>query len=145
MSVADEKHIVLTARAAEQAGDLTAPRIFAAGPCLTAPGGHPVATILRGELGRFRNAAVEVGDAGEGRGTVRQLVDEDRVDLIKVVYSTIPGNVPRLDRDILDASSRRRTLSDDASSPTWPRRRRSACNQDPACVAGHPSRRTPTT
>jgi imidazolonepropionase-like amidohydrolase len=103
VSVADEKHMVLTARAAERAGDLTAPRIFAAGPCLTAPGGHPVATILRGELGRFRHAAVEVGDAGEGRRTVRQLVDEDRVDLIKVVYSTIPGNVPRLDRYALDA------------------------------------------
>jgi imidazolonepropionase-like amidohydrolase len=103
VSVADEKNIVLAARAAERSAALTAPRIFAAGPAMTAPGGHPVATILHGELGRFRNAAVEVSDPTEARHTVRQLVQEDGVDLIKVVYSTIPGNVPRIGRHTLDA------------------------------------------
>ena len=34
---------------------------------------------------------------------MRQLVEEDSVDVVKVVYSTIPGNVPRLGRDTLDA------------------------------------------
>lgn len=102
MSVADEKDIVLAARKAEREGDLTAPRVFAAGPGLTAPGGHPVATILHGQLGRFRNTAVEVSDPAEGRAAVRQLVQEDGVDLIKVFYSTIPGNVPRLGRETLD-------------------------------------------
>lgn len=103
VSVADEMDVVLAARAAERKGDLTAPRVFAAGPALTAPGGHPVATILRGELERFRNMAVEVGDPADGRRAVRRLVQEDGVDLIKVVYSTIPGNVPRLGSDVLGA------------------------------------------
>ena len=47
VSVADELDLVLVARAAERDGDVTAPRVFAAGPALTAPGGHPVTTILR--------------------------------------------------------------------------------------------------
>ena len=103
VSVADEKDIVLAARGAERKGSLTGPRVFAAGPALTAPGGHPVTTILHGELGRFPKAAMEVGDPTQGRAAVRQLVQEDGVDLIKLVYSTIPGNVPRLGRHTLDA------------------------------------------
>jgi imidazolonepropionase-like amidohydrolase len=103
VSVADERDLVLAARAAEREGDLTGPRVFAAGPALTAPRGHPVTTILHGEPGRFRNMAVQIGDPVEGRRAVQRLVRGYGVDLIKVVYSTIPGNVPRLGRDILDA------------------------------------------
>ena len=47
--------------------------------------------------------AMEVGDPADARHAVSRLVQGDGVDLIKVVYSTIPGNVPRLGRDILDA------------------------------------------
>ncbi len=47
--------------------------------------------------------AVEVGNPADGRHAVSRLVQGDGVDLIKVVYSTIPGNVPRLGIDIVDA------------------------------------------
>jgi imidazolonepropionase-like amidohydrolase len=103
VSVGDPKDLVLAARASERDGRLRAPRIVAAGPTLTAPGGHPVATILHGEPGRFRNLAIEISGPAEGRRAVRQLVAGDGVDLLKVIYSTIPGNVPRLGRDTLDA------------------------------------------
>ena len=38
----------------------------------------------------------------EGRRALRRLVEHDHVDLIKVVYSSIPGNVPRLGRNTLE-------------------------------------------
>lgn len=90
VSVGDDKNIILTARAAEREGKLVAPRIFASGSIFTAPGGHPVGTILHGEASRFRDIALEVGDPAEGRRALRRLVEHDDVDLIKVVYSSIP-------------------------------------------------------
>jgi len=103
VSVGDDKNIILAARAAERDGTLVAPRIFASGSMFTAPGGHPVGTILHGEVSRFRDIAVEVGDPAQGRHALRRLVENDDVDLIKVVYSSIPGDVPRLGRDTLEA------------------------------------------
>ena len=43
VSTGDDPQRILAARAAERAGELVGPRIFAAGSVLTAPGGHPVA------------------------------------------------------------------------------------------------------
>ena len=54
-------------------------------------------------MSRFRDIALEVGDPAEGRRALRRLVEHDDVDLIKVVYSSIPGDVPRLGRDTLEA------------------------------------------
>ncbi len=48
VSVGDDPRKVLAARAAEREDKLVGPRIFAAGSVFTAPGGHPVSTILRG-------------------------------------------------------------------------------------------------
>lgn len=103
VSLGDDKNIILTARAAERDGTLVAPRIFASGSVFTAPGGHPVGTILHGEASRFSDMALEVDDPAQGRRALRRLVTHDDVDLVKVVYSSIPGDVPRLRRDTLEA------------------------------------------
>ena len=103
VSVGDDKRLVLAARAAERRGELVAPRIFAAGSVFTAPGGHPVGTIMHGEAARIRDLAIEVSDPADGRGKLRRLVEDDDVDVIKVIYSTIPGHGPRLERATLDA------------------------------------------
>jgi imidazolonepropionase-like amidohydrolase len=103
VSVGDDKSIILSARSREREGMLVAPRIFASGSLFTAPGGHPVSTILHGEAARFRGIAVEVGDPTDGRRRLERLVVDDDVDVVKVVYSTSPGDVPRLGRDVLDA------------------------------------------
>jgi imidazolonepropionase-like amidohydrolase len=103
VSVGDDPGTVLAARSAERQGRLLGPRIFAAGPVFTAPGGHPVGTILHGEAARLEGLAIEVGDVVEARRRVRRLVEDHGVDLVKVIYSTIPGDGPRLGRDVLDA------------------------------------------
>ena len=96
VSVGDDKEIILSARAAEVDGTIVAPRVYVSGTIFTAPGGHPCSTILHGLAEQFRDLAVEVDDPADGRARVRRLVTEDEVDLVKVVYSTIPGDVPRL-------------------------------------------------
>jgi imidazolonepropionase-like amidohydrolase len=103
VSVGDDPRRIVAARAAEREGSLLAPRIYAAGSVFTAPGGHPVGTILRGEAVRVGELAIEVGEPFEGAGRVRQVVEDHGVDIIKVIYSSIPGNGPRLRRDVLDA------------------------------------------
>jgi hypothetical protein len=62
VSVGDDKNIILRARAAEREGKLVAPRIIASGSMVTAPGGHPVGTILYGDVSRFRDVALEVAE-----------------------------------------------------------------------------------
>ena len=103
VSVGDDPSTVLAARASEREGTLLGPRIFAAGSVFTAPGGHPVGTILHGEAARLRGLAIEVADAVDGRRRLRRLVEDEGIDLVKVIYSTIPGGGPRIGRDVLDA------------------------------------------
>ena len=103
VSVGDDPATVLAARAAERNGSLLGPRVFAAGSLFTAPGGHPVGTILHGEAARLRGLAIEVGDPVEGRRRLRRQVEDHGTDLVKVIYSSIPGDGPRLGRDVLDA------------------------------------------
>jgi imidazolonepropionase-like amidohydrolase len=103
VSVGDDPGRIVAARAAEREGSLVAPRIYAAGSVFTAPGGHPVGTILRGGEARVGALAIEVGDPVEAGRRLRQLVDEHGVDIVKVIYSSVPGNGPRLRRDVLDA------------------------------------------
>ena len=103
VSVGDDPRSVLAARAAEREDRLLGPRIFAAGSVFTAPGGHPVGTILHGEAARLRDLAIEVDDPVEARRRLRRAVGVDGIDLVKVIYSTIPGDGPRLGRDVLDA------------------------------------------
>jgi imidazolonepropionase-like amidohydrolase len=90
------------------AGRRSGPRIFAAGPLITAPGGHPAGTLLKGQREAIGLATREVASADAGREAVRQLA-AGGVSLIKVVFdSGREGSarfpiVPRLDVDTLDA------------------------------------------
>jgi imidazolonepropionase-like amidohydrolase len=89
------------------AGKLSGPRIFAPGPIITAPGGHPAGTIYKGNRYIVENAVRQIADVNTAREEVRRLV-EGGVDCIKAIYSDInpvdiTHKVPRLSLDILEA------------------------------------------
>jgi imidazolonepropionase-like amidohydrolase len=88
-------------------GKLSGPRIFAAGPTITAPGGHPAGTIYRGNRYIVKNATRQIAEVGSAREEVRKLA-EGGVDCIKAIYSDInpmdiSHKVPRLSLDLLEA------------------------------------------
>lgn len=90
-------------------GALLAPRLVAAGPILTAPGGHPHGTIYRGQHDLEEHAVVLLdGTAEEARAAVDVLADSG-VALIKLVYDEGAGTgtgaaLPRLDRALAEAA-----------------------------------------
>ena len=86
-------------------GKLSGPRIFAPGPTITAPGGHPSGTIYKGNRYIIENATRQIADVNMAREEVRRLA-EGRVDCIKAIYSDInpmdiAHKVPRLSLDVL--------------------------------------------
>lgn len=86
---------------------LSGPRIFAPGPTITAPGGHPAGTIYKGNRYIIENAVRQISDVNNARSEVRRLV-EGGVDCIKAIYSDInpmdiTRKVPRLSFDVLQA------------------------------------------
>jgi len=60
--------------AAARAGARVRPRLLAAGPALTAPGGHPTHTVFR-DRPEMAAAAIEVGDPAAVRSAVKRLVN----------------------------------------------------------------------
>jgi len=89
------------------AGSLSGPRIFASGPTITAPGGHPAGTIYKGNRYIIENAVRQIADVKTAREEVRRLV-EGGVNCIKAIYSDIDPmdmthKVPKLSFDILEA------------------------------------------
>ncbi len=88
------------------AGKLLGPRIFAPGPTITAPGGHPASTIYKGNRYIIKNATRQIAEVSSAREEVRKLV-EGGVDCIKAIYSDsnpmdITHKVPRLSLDVLE-------------------------------------------
>jgi len=88
-------------------GKLSGPRIFAPGPTITAPGGHPAGTIYKGNRYIVENAVRQIADVNTAREAVRKLV-EGGVDCIKAIYSDInpmdtTQKVPKLSLDVLEA------------------------------------------
>lgn len=89
------------------AGKLSGPRIFAPGPTITAPGGHPAGTIYKGNRYIVENAVRQIADVNTAREEVRKLV-EGGVDCIKAIYSNLnpmdtTQKIPRLSPDVLEA------------------------------------------
>jgi enamidase len=89
------------------AGKLSGPRIFAPGPTITAPGGHPVGTIYKGNRYIIENATRQIADVNNARDEVKMLA-EGGVDCIKAIYSDIDPmdithKVPRLSLNVLEA------------------------------------------
>jgi imidazolonepropionase-like amidohydrolase len=88
-------------------GKLSGPRIFAPGPIITAPGGHPAGTIYKGNRYIVENAVRQIPDVNTAREEVRKLV-EGGVDCIKAVCSDLnpidtTQKVPKLSLDVLEA------------------------------------------
>jgi imidazolonepropionase-like amidohydrolase len=88
------------------AGKLSGPRIFAPGPTITAPGGHPASTIYKGNRYIIENAVRQIADINSAREEVKRLV-EGGVDCIKAIYSDIDPmdithKVPRLSLNVLE-------------------------------------------
>lgn len=85
-------------------GKLSGPRMRVAGPILTAPGGHPVSTIFKGDQHAIETTTRQLESPKRARSTVDRLA-EDNVDLLKVIYSK--GNpkdpLPRLDYNVMQA------------------------------------------
>ena len=57
------------------AGKLSGPRIFAPGPTITAPGGHPAGTIYKGNRYIIKNATRQIADINIAREEVRKLAE----------------------------------------------------------------------
>lgn len=88
-------------------GDLLGPRIYAAGPMLTADGGHPVPIVRQLAPWWIRwyllpRLAIEIDSVEEARQAVAELA-EARADFVKVAVDRIPRDAPRLKRELLDA------------------------------------------
>jgi len=100
-SMADPLDLVLELRQAVEEARIAGPRIVLVGPCFTAPGGHPVATM-------GSNGAIEVDNIDAAREAVRQLAAKD-VDAIKAVLEEGHGvgmpdvTLPRLSTEVLRA------------------------------------------
>jgi enamidase len=84
-------------------GELAGPRLVVAGPMLTAPGGHPVSTIFRGNDMAIEFATRQLDDVAEARAEVDRLA-ADEVDLIKVIYTAGRNDaLPRMRYEVLEA------------------------------------------
>lgn len=101
-SVGDEKDFILRLKKQIASGELAGPRVYCVGPIFTAPGGHPVATHLKGNPWLIKGAARQVTDPEEAAAEVERLAREG-VDGIKAVYGGREGRLPRLSLDVLQA------------------------------------------
>src|SRR5262249_36529719 len=98
--------IIDLARSVEE-GRREGPRIFAAGPILTAPGGHPAGTLLRGNQPAIAAGPRQLTSPEQARTVVRDLA-AGGVDVIKAVFdsrgrSNSPERIPTLDPRVLGA------------------------------------------
>lgn len=108
MSPGEYWPFILDVREAVRSGATVGPRIFTAGPLLTAPGGHPAATFcgfldVAGPNPWCREHLVEeVATEDAARRAVAKLAASD-VDLVKFVYDQTDGaGVAVLDTDLVD-------------------------------------------
>jgi imidazolonepropionase-like amidohydrolase len=106
-SAGDNHPQILRLRDRIRAGKLVGPRIIAAGPIFTAPGGHPAGTIYKNNRYVIEHATRQVEDPDEARAEVQRLAS-DGVDQIKAVYGDanpldLAHSVPKLQLRVLQA------------------------------------------
>jgi len=106
-SVGDPYPWIIEVKRAIEGGKLEGPRVFAAGPGFTAPGGHPAGTIFKDNPYLIRTATRQMTDPERAREEVRSLA-QGRVDFIKALYDggserSPFGLLPKLDRAVLKA------------------------------------------
>ena len=99
---------VATLREASLGGQILAPRLFTAGPGLTAPGGYPIPLLramLPWPISWFATQNVlTAADAAEARTKVRQVIAQQRPDFFKIVFDDLPPGSPHLSREALRAA-----------------------------------------
>jgi imidazolonepropionase-like amidohydrolase len=106
-SAGDNHPQILRLRNRIDTGKLVGPRILAAGPIFTAPGGHPAGTIYKNNRYVVDHATRQVDDPAVARAEVQHLAS-DGVDHIKAVYGDVnpfdlDRPVPMLKLDVLRA------------------------------------------
>ncbi len=84
-SAGDPAEILIQVRERLARGEIRGPRLFLAGPTLTAVGGHPAATLFADNSWLRTRHVKELSSEAEARAAVRQLA-EAGVDAIKFVY-----------------------------------------------------------
>jgi imidazolonepropionase-like amidohydrolase len=84
-SCGDAEDEILIIRARIEAGKLLGPRVLAVGPGLTAPRGHPAASVYAANPWYSALAAAEVDKPEAARDAVRRLAEKG-VDGIKLLY-----------------------------------------------------------
>src|SRR5262249_53276982 len=92
-------------RASIDEGRRNGPRIFAAGPLVTAPDGHPAGTLLVGNKAAIAAGTRQVTTPEEGRAVVRELAGGG-VDVIKTGFDSAgrrgtPHRLPTLNAETL--------------------------------------------
>jgi imidazolonepropionase-like amidohydrolase len=88
-------------------GEKIGPRIYAAGPMVTAKGGHPVPLLSQLAPWWIRwyllpRIAIEVDSPEAARAAVAQLA-EWKADVVKLAVDRLPTQAPRIRRELLDA------------------------------------------
>jgi len=106
-SAGDNHPQILRLRDRINAGKLVGPRIVAAGPIFTAPGGHPAGTIYKANRYVVEHATRQLDDVDAARAEVQSLA-LDGVDHIKAVYGDanpfdLEHPVPMLEQHLLQA------------------------------------------
>ncbi len=105
-SVGDHWPQVLEVRRGLTEGKIRGPRLLISGPVLTAPGGHPAATVCRDNEFCRAHLAAEISNEEEARETVQELADGG-VDAIKLVvddfarFSSRRPALPQLSFDLV--------------------------------------------
>ena len=84
------------------------PHIYAAGPMLTAPGGHPLPLINASAPWWVRwyvapRMALEAGTPDAARAAVKEIAAA-RADFVKIVVDSIPAGSPHISREVLRAA-----------------------------------------
>lgn len=84
------------------------PHIYAAGPMVTAPGGHPVPLLRAGTPWWLRwyivpRMAIEIGTPEAAQKAVQEIAAEG-ADFVKLVVDSIPPDAPRMSREALRAA-----------------------------------------
>ena len=106
-SAGDNHPQILRLRDRINTGKLVGPRIVAAGPIFTAPGGHPAGTIYKNNRYVVEHATRQV-DATDAVRSEVQCLASDGVDHIKAVYGDVnpfdlEHPVPKLEQHVLEA------------------------------------------
>jgi len=106
-SAGDNHPHILQLRDRISGGRLIGPRIIAAGPIFTAPGGHPAGTIYKNNSYVVQHATRQVETVSAARTEVKRLA-ADGVDVIKAVYGDVnpfdlDRPIPKLNLPVLQA------------------------------------------